>query len=70
MIAAVFGAAVGIAVSGFWWMWRDSTTFCEGGCSGENIPPGDITLFVGAVAGAVLATCAWGLLLALRKRQG
>jgi heme A synthase len=70
MIAAAIGAVVGSIVSGLWWMHRDRTTICVGGCTGENIPPGDITLLVGAVGGVLLATSVLCLVLMLGRREG
>lgn len=67
--AVALGAALGALLAGLWWVIRDRSNVCLGGCSASDkgLPPGDLTLVVGALAGAVLAVVV--LLLALRLRH-
>ena len=67
--AATLGAVVGSFLAGLWWTARDRTFVCLGGCSpsDKSLPPGDLTLAAGALAGAVLAVTV--VLLVVRLRQ-
>ncbi|MCY7365373.1 MAG: hypothetical protein LH469_08725, partial [Frankiaceae bacterium] len=49
----VGGALLGVLLAALWWMRLDRRT-CEGGCE-LPIPPGDLTLGLGAAAGAAAA---------------
>lgn len=68
---AALGALVGALLAALWWTARDRAAVCLGGCSAadKNLPPGDLTLFAGALAGAVLALAVFLLLVALRRQR-
>ena len=69
--AVALGAAVGSLLAGLWWVLRDRSGVCLGGCSASDkgLPPGDLTLVVGALAGAFLAVAVLQLALRLRRQR-
>ena len=56
VLATLTGALVGTAIAAVWWLRVDART-CLGGCDGT--PPGDLTLYVGAMSGAAFGSVLW-----------
>lgn len=71
MGAAVVGAIAGSLLAALWWTTRGRSLVCLGGCfaADKNLPPGDLTLAAGALAGAVLAVVALRFVVRLRSRR-
>jgi len=69
--AAALGAVVGVLLAALWWTARDRAAVCLGGCSAseKNLPPGDLTLAAGALAGAALAVVVVLAFVRLRRQR-
>ncbi len=55
--ATLAGALLGAAIAGVWWLRVDARTCLGGSCNGT--PPGDLTVYVGALGGAALGLVVW-----------
>jgi apolipoprotein N-acyltransferase len=48
---------LGAAIAGVWWLRVDARTCLGGSCNGT--PPGDLTVYIGALGGAALGLVVW-----------
>lgn len=57
VLVVLTSALLGAAIAGLWWFRVDARTCLGGSCDGT--PPGDLTVYVGALGGAAMGLVVW-----------